>query len=338
MKLITRDEIDEEEIRQFVTGTDQISFFQLPEFLHLLDYTKDYQGYWVGLREQESLVGSAVFYDIVHRIPITHISVRRRIITGGPVILATNKEQMTQYSETLIDAIINTGAKPLFIEIRNLFDISDIAYVFESRGFRFENHLDFLIDIAKGEETLLKEMTSSGRRMVKKALKGGLTAENAKDISEISKFYRILSSAYSRKKLPLADFSLFKGCYELLGEKHCRFLLAKDQSNNMVAGRLELIAGNTIYDWYAAAEPDSLSARPNELLVWAAIREGINLNLTTFDFGGAGKPEEEYGVREFKEKFGGQRVDFGRYILENRPIVTAVARKFMKIAMKFKRR
>jgi len=32
---------------------------------------------------------------------------------------------------------------------------------------------------------------------------------------------------------------------------------------------------------------------------------------------GAGKLDEEYGVREFKEKFGGKLVEYGRFICVN---------------------
>jgi hypothetical protein len=40
-----------------------------------------------------------------------------------------------------------------------------------------------------------------------------------------------------------------------------------------------------------------------------------------FDFGGAGKPCEKYGVREFKAKFGGELVSFGRYIFVHSPFL-----------------
>ena len=32
-----------------------------------------------------------------------------------------------------------------------------------------------------------------------------------------------------------------------------------------------------------------------------------------FDFGGAGKPNQHYGVRDYTLKFGGKLVNFGRY-------------------------
>ncbi|MHA2406139.1 MAG: lipid II:glycine glycyltransferase FemX, partial [Candidatus Hermodarchaeia archaeon] len=51
---------------------------------------------------------------------------------------------------------------------------------------------------------------------------------------------------------------------------------------------------------------------PNELLIWHILKGGTENGLKTYDFGGAGKPDEEYGVRDFKSKFGGDLVRYGR--------------------------
>lgn len=44
------------------------------------------------------------------------------------------------------------------------------------------------------------------------------------------------------------------------------------------------------------------------ILLW-----GKENNHHTFAFGGGGKPNEEYGPREFKRRFGGEFVNHGRY-------------------------
>ena len=40
---------------------------------------------------------------------------------------------------------------------------------------------------------------------------------------------------------------------------------------------------------------------------------GSNNGYKIFDFGGAGKPNLAYGVRDHKLKFGGELVEFGRF-------------------------
>jgi lipid II:glycine glycyltransferase (peptidoglycan interpeptide bridge formation enzyme) len=69
-----------------------------------------------------------------------------------------------------------------------------------------------------------------------------------------------------------------------------------------------------IYEWYIGGE-DGIhkGVYPSILATWAAIRYATEKHMTTFDFLGAGKPGEEYGVREFKVSFGGDVVNYGRF-------------------------
>jgi len=46
--------------------------------------------------------------------------------------------------------------------------------------------------------------------------------------------------------------------------------------------------------------------------MWHVLKWGAENGYKVYDFGGAGKPSEKYGVRDFKSKFGGDLVCFGR--------------------------
>ena len=50
-----------------------------------------------------------------------------------------------------------------------------------------------------------------------------------------------------------------------------------------------------------------------------------------FDFGGAGKPDKNYGVREFKRQFGGKLVNPGRNKKIYSPIKMKIAEKSFNI-------
>ena len=49
------------------------------------------------------------------------------------------------------------------------------------------------------------------------------------------------------------------------------------------------------------------------LLPWKIMEWGHENGYKLFDFGGAGKPNIPYGVRDYKLKFGGDLVNFGRF-------------------------
>ena len=74
-----------------------------------------------------------------------------------------------------------------------------------------------------------------------------------------------------------------------------------------------LFYGDRAYNWYLGSLSEHLDKCPNDLLVWYSIKYAINNGFEIFDMGGAGKPDEIYGVRDFKKKFGGTEVCYGRY-------------------------
>ena len=53
--------------------------------------------------------------------------------------------------------------------------------------------------------------------------------------------------------------------------------------------------------------------------MWRVLEQGNLDGFKTYDFGGAGRPDEEYGLRDFKAKFGGQLVSYGRNIKVHSP-------------------
>ena len=75
---------------------------------------------------------------------------------------------------------------------------------------------------------------------------------------------------------------------------------------------LALVYKSTIYDFYAGSYAEYYSKYPNDLIPWEVFLWGKCEGYTCFDFGGAGKPNVPYGVREYKKKFGGDLVEHGR--------------------------
>jgi serine/alanine adding enzyme len=81
----------------------------------------------------------------------------------------------------------------------------------------------------------------------------------------------------------------------------------------LIGGICILCYRNTLVDWYAGSMRSYLKKYPNDLLPWEVFKWGNSRGFSEFDFGGAGKPDKEYGVRDYKKKFGGRFVNFGRF-------------------------
>jgi lipid II:glycine glycyltransferase (peptidoglycan interpeptide bridge formation enzyme) len=63
---------------------------------------------------------------------------------------------------------------------------------------------------------------------------------------------------------------------------------------------------------------------PSVLATWAAIDYAVQNKIMTFDFMGVGVPNRDYGVREFKARFGGNLVNYGRFGKINNQFVYVV--------------
>jgi len=60
------------------------------------------------------------------------------------------------------------------------------------------------------------------------------------------------------------------------------------------------------------------------MATWAAIDYALKNNIKAFDFMGVGVPDKDYGVRDFKAKFGGEQVNYGRFGRINNKFLYAI--------------
>jgi lipid II:glycine glycyltransferase (peptidoglycan interpeptide bridge formation enzyme) len=202
--------------------------------------------------------------------------------------------------------------KAIYIEFRNLFDCSEFHSLFTSFGFQFSEHLNFII-LLDNENSVKKRIRGNKLREIKKSLKAGAEIVESKDESEISDFYKLLSELYKTKvktPLPCLDYFLNFSKYNI-----GVFLLIKFQ-NKIIGGLMVGVYNEVIYELYACGEDKKYQdIYPSVLANWAGLEYGLNNGLKYFDFLGAGKPNEDYGVREFKARFGGELMNYGRYKL-----------------------
>jgi hypothetical protein len=67
------------------------------------------------------------------------------------------------------------------------------------------------------------------------------------------------------------------------------------------------------------------------MATYAAMEYALQHGIVFFDFMGAGSPNEAYGVREFKSRFGGEEVEHGRFIV----VLNQIKYNLGKFGLKF---
>ncbi len=329
MALEITNTLDETKWLEFVNSHPDGSIFHTPYIFRVFKTTKDYspQVLFAFDSSGEEVLALLLSVEIkVGDIPGFKKLASRFVIFGGPL----EREGHCDFDNGLLELLTMHDAlakkKGLYTEVRNYYDVSKIKKVFAQRNYHYEDHLNYLINLQRSPTAIFHSFSENRRRNIRKAIAEGLEVEEVDDTAKVSRFYDILKETYSRIRVPLPDSSLFESLYrELAPRGLVKLLIARGKNNYMSATTLLLYKGVILY-WYSGTRTEFFSSYPNEFLIWHAIQWGAEHGFHTFDFGGAGRPNEEYGVRDFKARFGGTMVNYGRYIKVYHPFALRISK------------
>lgn len=241
----------------------------------------------------------------------------RSIIIGGPLVKNDDLEilyiLLNEYKRRI-------KGKVVYSQFRNMRDWNFAKGVFEKLDFLYEDHLDILINLNKEKDELWSACSRDRKKSIKKGL-SFLTIEEIDMAKHIDAIYGLLVGVYNRIKLPIPGKEYFWNACDILGGNGYLRTFGAFKNSNLIGVRIVLCYKELIYDWYAGANDSFLEYRPNDVLPWHVLLWGKNKGFKTFDFGGAGKPNISYGVRDYKLKFGGKLVNFGRFELIHKPVL-----------------
>lgn len=334
MNITNPSEISDKEWDQFVYDHPYGNIFQTSYIYNVYKRTKNYDPIVIFSVDEHTgnlngLISGVSISEIggIFKKFSTH-----GVVQGGPLI---STDSTGNQLDQMIAAFDNKAKKrAIYNEIRNMFDTR--PYLDGIHNYEFQEHLNFLININRTSDHIWNDFSKSRRKNIRKAEINDVEILEINSINKIDLFYEVVKSTYSNIKLPVADISLF---YEAFKQMHeggmVKFYLA-NHDGECIGGRAILLFGDRIFDWYAGASLDSIDLYPNDLLVWHILKWGSENGYSLFDFGGAGDPNKPYGPREFKRRFGGEMVCYGRYVRQYSKVKSQVANMGMKAYKKLK--
>lgn len=316
---VVRD-LDQERWRAFVESNVCGNIFHTPEMFQVFARTRGYcPTLWATIDDGGRVLALLLPVRITVLAGVLHHFTTRAVVYGS-VLCAPSSEGREALAMLLRVYNRQVDGGVLFTELRNLSDLSDAQAVLGEHCFRYEEHLNFLIDLARPQSEIWRSIRSNARRNIQKARKSGVVVEEVTDPSGIAIAYGLLGKVYKHIQVPLPDRSLFLSAFEILRPKGMfRALIARADGQDIGALTLLLYKG-TMYYWYTGTLREYSAYRAADLLVWHALELGNQEGYGTFDFGGGGRPSEEYGVRDFKAKFGGELVNYGRNTSIHAPV------------------
>jgi hypothetical protein len=218
------------------------------------------------------------------------------------------------------------GRPALFTELRHVADHSTVRPLLDRNGFCHEEHLNYLVDLERPLEQIWEGVVKPARKAVERSRKRGVTVEEVHDATCLPAVYDLLKLTFSHAQVPLADPSLFQAALDILVPKGMAQVLLARGDDTPAATTISLIHRDTMFCWYIGFDKELHAFYPNDALIWATLEWGAQHGYRCYDFGGAGTPDKPYGPREFKAKFGGQLVNYGRAVCVHRPVALAMSR------------
>lgn len=312
-------QLDENLWRGFVDNNPQAQIFHTPEMFQVFSRTERHQPQlWAATKGGEVLaLLLPVWITLKDGLlrPFT-----TRAVTYGSVLCTDSAEGQEALARLLHTYKHEVKGGPLFTELRNLSDLSAIQPILQDNGFIHEGHLNFLIDLQRPTEEIWSSVDGNVRTNVRKARRMGVAIEEVTSLDKVPAAYAVLASVYERIQIPLAPLSLFEAAFEVLHPQGMIKLLMACVKDTCIGIAIRLLYKDMIYAWYAGTIRDYAKYKANDLLNWHILEWGAQNGFKCFDFGGAGKPDQDYGPRRFKAKFNGALVNYGRNTCVHHPL------------------
>lgn len=301
--------IDTKQWSDFVFQHPQGNIFQTPEIYKIYLETRNYEPLVISTEKDNNING--ILLAVIqkeHSGFIGKFSARSNII-GGPLISDNDPiylEQILKKYSTVIKG------KAIYTQFRNLWDWTKYKDIFKKNGFIYEPHLNILIDISDLNK-LEQGISKNKKKNIVKSKNKGLLFKEVTSEHEFEKSIDLIKSTYQKIGLPCPPKKYFTTAFKELFALNRLKIFGAFLYDTMIGTRMELIYKDLIYDWYAGAEENESNKYPNDFLIYHILLWGHENNFKMFDFGGAGKPDRPYGVREHKMKFSNNLVEYGRF-------------------------
>lgn len=281
----------------------------------------------------QSLKGVCVGYITKETNTIKQYLTCRVIIIGGPLlaedISATALAALLKVVKAMGNGLWAIGEennrqspianRPIYIESRNFHDYSKWKSIFETNGFAYQQHLNYHVNTST-VEIAQSNIGKHRWKYIRLSMRDGAKIVENPNIEQVRVFYTILQDLYETKvKTPLWSWEFFERLYYV---EHAKYILVELDGKIVGGTACVSLLGKAVYEWYACGIDNCRNdIRPLSVAIWGEMQYAAENGYPLFDFMGAGKPDEPYGVRDFKAEFGGELVEHGRFLCVRKPLL-----------------
>ena len=317
---------------EYVEKHPKGSVFHTREMYRVFEDTPGYTPMWIGARDADGEI-----IAILCAVKVATVSgmlsrfASRSIMFAEPICDDTDEGILALAK--LIEFHDEKWCKQtLFTEVRPMQPQGSEAVALENSNYKQLDYCNYVNDLSDGHHVLASRIKKTMRK-VRTAKRRGLVIDKGNNAALVGRAYRQIQTSYAHSRVPVAPVEILEAAVRHLPPGVLQIRVGHIGGAD-VAAAVGLVYKNRYFAWYnGTTRPKGIAGAAT--LVWDEIETACRLGLSEYDFGGAGWPDEDFGPREFKSRFGGKLVNHSRYRKIGSQIKLVLAEKGYGILRRF---
>jgi CelD/BcsL family acetyltransferase involved in cellulose biosynthesis len=283
--------IDDPRWRLFTKDHPDATIFHSPMWVRVLAETYNMRGFALAIVSGTRIVGL---------LPVIEVG-------GGLRARRWVSLPFTDVCSPLLGAEVDESSLGLLLDAAR-HDAGVVALDLHAglQGFDEEQHgFEHILPLETDPNVTRERFKKQLWQQIRQAERKGITARIATDSADLVKtYYGLHVETRRRLGVPTQPRAFFEHLWETILEPGDGFLLLAEHDGVAAGGAVFLAGSPTLIYKYSASLPSFWALRPNNLMLWAAVKWGCENGCTRLHFGRT--DSDNPGLRAFKAAWGGE--------------------------------
>jgi lipid II:glycine glycyltransferase (peptidoglycan interpeptide bridge formation enzyme) len=178
------------------------------------------------------------------------------------------------------------------------------------------------LELTNTEKDMYSKLRRGTKSCLAKGIREGVTVKVDNSIDGIKEYYKLNCMTRKKHGLPPQPYHFFEKIYEHVISQKQGIVVLASHDRRYIAAAVYFHFGDKAMYKYGASDPAFLDYRPNNVIMWEAIRWYALNGLKSFCFGRTDPTNN--GLRQFKTGWGAKEeiVNYYRYDIRNNMFIT----------------
>ena len=309
---------------EYVNKHPKGSVFHTREMFRVFEDTPGYSPLWIGARN-----AGGEIVAILCAVKVSTISGMLSRFASRSIMFAEPFCDDTDEGILALKKLIEFhdkqwGKQILFTEVRSVKSPGAETVALESAQYKQMDYCNYINDLSDGHHVLASRIEKTMQK-VRMAKRRGLVIEQGNNQALLTRAYRQIETSNAQSRVPVAPVEILEAAVRHLPPDVLQIRVGHVDGVD-VAAAVGMVYKNRYFGWYnGTRQPQGIAGVA--ALVWDEIETACRMGLSEYDFGGAGWPDDDFGPRQFKSRFGGKLVNHSRYRKIGSQIKFALAEK-----------